>query len=45
MDYFQISGVQEVRWNRGGTEPVGQYTFFFGKGNENQELGIGLCPT
>jgi hypothetical protein len=28
-------GVQEVRWNRGGTEPTGKYTYFYGKGNEN----------
>jgi hypothetical protein len=23
----------------GGTEPVGEYTSFYGKGNENHELG------
>jgi exonuclease III len=34
-------GVQEVRWEGSGTEPVGEYTFFFGKGNENQ-LGTGF---
>jgi hypothetical protein len=28
-------GVQEVRWDGGGTEPVGEYTFFYGKINEN----------
>jgi hypothetical protein len=32
-------GVQEVRWDRGGAEPAGKYTFFYGKGNENYELG------
>jgi hypothetical protein len=32
-------GVQEVRWEGGGTEPAGEYTFFYGKGNENYELG------
>jgi hypothetical protein len=32
-------GVQEVRWNRGGTEPADEYTFFYGKGNENHEIG------
>jgi hypothetical protein len=24
-------GVQEVRWVSGGTEPVGESTFFYGK--------------
>jgi exonuclease III len=32
-------GVQEVRWEGGGIEPVGEYTFFYGKKNENHELG------
>jgi hypothetical protein len=35
-------GVQEVRWESCGTEPVGEYTFFYGKGNKNHELGTGL---
>jgi hypothetical protein len=35
-------GVQEVRWDRDGTEPAGKFTFFYGKGNENNELGIGF---
>jgi hypothetical protein len=34
--------VQEVRWGGGGTEPAGEYTFFYGKRNENHELGTGL---
>jgi hypothetical protein len=25
---------QEVRWDRGGTKPAGEYTFFYGKKNE-----------
>jgi hypothetical protein len=31
--------VHEVRWEGGGTEPAGEYTVFYGKGNENNELG------
>jgi exonuclease III len=38
---LDLVGVQEVRWNRGGTEPAGQYTFFYGKGNQNHEYGTG----
>jgi hypothetical protein len=34
-------GVQEVRWDRGGTEPAGDYIFLYGKRNENHELGTG----
>jgi hypothetical protein len=26
----------------GGTEPAGEHTFLFGKGNENHELGTGF---
>jgi hypothetical protein len=34
-------GVQEVRWDGGGTEQEGEYTFGYGKGYENHELGAG----
>jgi hypothetical protein len=36
---LDLVGVEEVRWEGGGTEPVGEYAFFYGKGNENHELG------
>jgi hypothetical protein len=39
---LDLMGVQEVRWDRGGTRPTGEYTFFYGKGNENHEFGTSL---
>jgi hypothetical protein len=30
-------GVQEVRRDRGGIEQAGEYTLFYGKGNEDHE--------
>jgi hypothetical protein len=36
---LHLVGVQ-VRWDRGGTEPAGEYALFYGKENENHELGI-----
>jgi hypothetical protein len=32
-------GVLEVRWESGGNESARKYTSFYGKGNENHELG------
>jgi hypothetical protein len=29
----------EVRWEGSGTTPTGEYTFFYGMGNENHKLG------
>jgi hypothetical protein len=36
---LDLVGVQEVRWGGGGTKPVREYMFFYGKGNEYHELG------
>jgi endonuclease/exonuclease/phosphatase family metal-dependent hydrolase len=41
---LDIVGVQEVRWDKSGTEPTGEYTFIYGKGNENHEFSTDfLC--
>jgi hypothetical protein len=37
---IELVGVQDVRWEGGGTEPA-EYTFLYRKGNENHELGRG----
>jgi hypothetical protein len=36
---LDLVGVQEVRWEGGDTELADKYTYFYGKGNENHELG------
>jgi hypothetical protein len=35
-------GVQKVRWDGGGTEPAGEYPFFYEKRNEDHECGRGF---
>jgi hypothetical protein len=35
-----LVGVQEVKWEGGDTKLSGEYTFFFGKRNEDHELGM-----
>jgi hypothetical protein len=39
---LDLVGVQEVRWNKGGTERAEDYRFFYGAGNEDHQLGTGL---
>jgi hypothetical protein len=36
---LDLVGVQEIRWDRGGTEAAGEYTFLYNKGNEDHEFG------
>jgi exonuclease III len=35
-------GVQEGRWDKGGTEPACDYTFFYVNGNTDHHLGTGF---
>jgi hypothetical protein len=36
---LRLMGVQEVRWDGGGTELAGEYSLFYGKGNDNHGFG------
>jgi hypothetical protein len=36
---LDLVGIQEVRWKKEGTERAEDYTFFYGKGIEDHQLG------
>jgi hypothetical protein len=33
---------QEIRWNKGSSQPTDDYTFFYGNGNAKYHLGTGV---
>jgi hypothetical protein len=39
---LELVGVQEVWWEKVGTEMAEDYTLFYGEGNENHQLGTGF---
>jgi hypothetical protein len=39
---LDLAGVQEVRWEKGGTEQAEDYTFFYGQGNGDHQTETGF---
>ena len=39
---LDLLGVQEVRWDKGGTVRAGGYNCFYGEGKKNHQLGTGF---
>jgi exonuclease III len=39
---LDLVAVQETRWNKSGSQPADDYTFFHGNGNSNHHSGSGI---